>query len=176
MAELGNTISRLSTSVSLFVLPKTLDATTLNNPAALLALAQQSAKIGGVQSFTQTQRRNTDFRFELDSDKQGKPVERLPRTVDEYSLHADRVMLYQSDALEALGISGDDIVNNNAPIGILKQEIAPAGSGIPTKSTIFTGVWIHSVGATYNINGGDLRILGAVDFGYTGSTVVGEPA
>jgi hypothetical protein len=176
LAELGNTQARLSTSVSLFVLPQNLDSTTLNNPAALLSLAQQSTKIGAVQSFTQTQRRNTDFRFELDSDQQGLPVERLPRTVDEYSLHADRVMLYASDAFEILGISGDNIVNNNAPIGILKQEIAPAGSGIPTKSTIFTGVYIHSVGATYNINGGDLRVLEAVDFGFTGLTVVGEPA
>ena len=176
MAELGNTNARLSTSISLFALPKSLDQTTLNNPAALLALAQKSTKIGAVQSFTQTQRRNTDFRFELDSDSQGKPVERLPRTVDEYSIRAQRVMLYVSDALEVLGITGDDIVNNNAPIGILKQEIAPAGSGVPTKSTIFTGVWIHSVGATYNISGGDLRVLEDVDFGYTGSTVVGEPA
>jgi hypothetical protein len=176
MAELGNTNARLSTSVSLFVLPKSLDQTTLNNPVALLALATGSSKIGAIQSFTQTQRRNTDFRFELDSDKQGKPVERLPRTVDEYSIKAQRVMLYVSDALEVLGITGDDIVNNNAPIGILKQEIAPAGSGVPTKSTIFTGVWIHSVGATYNISGGDLRVLEDVDFGYTGSTIVGEPA
>jgi hypothetical protein len=176
MAELGNTSARLSTSVSLFLLPQGLNSTTLNNPAALLSLAQQSTKLGSIQSFTQTQRRNTDFRFELDSDQQGKPVERLPRTVDEYSLHADKVMLYVADALESLGISGDDIVNNNQPIAILKQEIAPAGSGVPTKSTIFTGVWIHSVGATYNISGGDLRVLEAVDFGYTGSTVVGEPA
>jgi len=176
MAELGNTNARLSTSVSLFLLPKNLDATTLSNPAALLSLAQQSAKIGAVQSFTQTQRRNTDFRFELDSDQQGKPVERLPRTVDEYSLHADRVMLYVSDALEILGISGDDIVNNNASFGILKVEISPTGSGVPTKSTIFTGVWCHSVSASYNINGGDLRILEGVDFGYTSSTVVGVPA
>lgn len=175
MAELGNTQARLSTSVSLFVLPQDLNATTLNNPTALLSLAQQSTKIGSIQSFTQTQRRNTDFRFELDSDQQGKPVERLPRTVDEYSLHADRAMLYISDALEILGITGDDIVNNNQPIGILKQEISPAGSGVPTKSTIFTGVWIHSVGATYNISGGDLRVLENIDFGYTASTVVGEP-
>jgi len=176
MAELGNTQARLSTSVSLFLLPQSLNATTLNNPAALLSLAQQSTKIGAVQSFTQTQRRDTDFRFELDSDQQGKPVERLPRTVSEYSLRADRVMLYLSDALEVLGISGDDIVNNNAPIGILKQEIAPAGSTAPTKSTIFTGVFIHSVSATYNIAGGDLRVLEGVDFGYTSSTVVGEPS
>lgn len=176
MASLGNTSARLSTSVSLFLLSKPLDATTLNNPSALLALAQQSTKIGAVQSFTQTQRRNTDFRFELDSDQQGNPVERLPRTVDELSLHADRVMLYTSDALEILGISGDNIVNNNAPIGILKQEIAPVGSTAPTKSTIFTGVFIHSVSATYNIAGGDLRVLEGVDFGYTSSTVVGEPA
>jgi hypothetical protein len=176
LAELGSTIARLSTSVSLFVLPQSLSASTLNNPTALLALAQNSTKIGAVQSFTQTQRRNTDFRFELDSDQQGKPVERLPRTVDEYSLHADRVMLYSSDVLEILGITADDIVNNNAPIGILKQEVAPAGSGIPTKSTIFTGVWIHSVSATYNINGGDLRVMEGVDMGYTGSTVIGEPA
>jgi hypothetical protein len=176
MAELGNTQARLSTSVSLFVLPQGLNATTLNNPAALLSLAQKSTKIGAVQSFTQTQRRPTDFRFELDSDQQGRPVERLPRTVEEYSLHADRVMLYVSDVLEILGISGDDIVNNNQPIGILKQEISPAGSGVPTKSTIFTGVFIHSVSATYNISGGDLRILEGVDFGYTTSTVIGEPA
>ena len=176
MAELGGTNARLSTSVSLFILPKELNSTTLNNPASLLALATSSTKIGAVQSFTQTQRRNTDFRFELDSDQQGKPVERLPRTVDEYSLRAQRVMLYVSDALEVLGITGDDIVNNNAPFGILKQEIAPAGSGIPTKSTIFTGVWCHSVGATYNISGGDLRVLEDVDFGYTASVVIGEPA
>jgi len=176
MAELGSTNARLSTSVSLFLLPKNLDQTTLNNPASLLALATGSAKLGAIQSFTQTQRRNTDFRFELDSDQQGKPVERLPRTVDEYSLRADRVMLYVSDALEVLGISGDDIVNNNASFGILKQEIAPVGSGVPTKSTIFTGVWIHSVSASYNINGGDLRILEGVDLGYTSSTVIGEPA
>lgn len=176
MSELGNTQARLSTSVSLFILPKDLNATTLNNPASLLALAQQSTKIGAIQSFTQTQRRNTDFRFELDSDQQGKPVERLPRTVDEYSIRAQRVMLYVSDVLEVLGISGDDIVNNNAPIGILKTEISPAGSGVPTKSTIYTGVWCHSVGATYNISGGDLRVLEDVDFGYTSSVVVGEPA
>lgn len=176
MAELGNTQARLSTSVSLFILPQNLNATTLNNPSALLSLAQQSTKIGAVQSFTQTQRRDADFRFELDSDKQGKPVELLPRTVSDYSLRAQRVMLYSSDALEILGITADDIVNNNQPIGILKQEISPAGSGIPTKSTIFTGVLITSVGATYNISGGDLRVLEDVDMKYTGSTVVGEPA
>lgn len=172
MAELGNTQARLSTSISLFVLPKNLDQTTLNNPAALLALAQQSTKIGAVQSFTQTQRRDTDFRFELDSDTQGKPVERLPRTVSEYSIRAQRVMLYVTDALQILGISGDDIVNNNAPLAIVKVEIAPAGSGVATKTTIFTGVWISSVGATYNIAGGDLRVLEDVDMGYTGSSVV----
>lgn len=172
MASLGNTSARLSTSISLFVLPKNLDQTTLNNPAALLALAQQSTKIGAVQSFTQTQRRDTDMRFELDSDTQGKPVERLPRTVSEYSIRAQRVMLYVTDALQLLGVSGDDIVNNNAPLAIVKVEIAPAGSGVSTKTTIFTGVWISSVGATYNIAGGDLRVLEDVDMGYTGSSVV----
>jgi hypothetical protein len=172
MAELGNTSARLSTSISLFVLPKSLDQTTLNNPAALLALAQQSTKIGAVQSLTQTQRRNTDFRFELDSDTQGKPVERLPRTVDEYSLRAQRAMLYVSTITDVLGISGDDIVNNNAPLGIMKVEIAPAGSGVATKTTIWTGVWLHSVGATYNISGGDLRVLEDADFGFTNLTVV----
>lgn len=172
MAQLGNTTAKLSTSISLFVLPQSLDNTTLNNPSALLSLAQQSQKIGAVQSFTQTQRRNTDFRFELDSDQQGKPVERLPRTVDEYALHADRVMLYASDIFDVFGITGDDIVNNNQPLGVMKVEIAPAGSGVATKTTIFTGVWIHSVGASYNINGGDLRVMEQVDFGYTGSTVV----
>ena len=85
-------------------------------------------------------------------------------------------MLYVADALEILGVTGDDIVNNNAPLGIVKVEIAPSGSPAPTKTTIFTGVWIHSVGATYNIAGGDLRVLEDVDFGYTGSSVVGEPA
>ena len=74
MAELGNTNARLSTSVSLFLLPQNLDQTTLNNPAALLSLAQQSTKIGAIQSFTQTQRRNTDFRFELDSDHKGSQL------------------------------------------------------------------------------------------------------
>lgn len=172
MPELGLTKARLSTSISLYALPNQPDADTLNNPAALLALAQKSTKIGAVNSLTQTQRRDTDFRFELDSDTQGKPVERLPRTVSEYSLHAERVMLYSGTITDVLGISDDDILNNNAPFAIVKVEIAPAGSGVPTKTTIWNGTWLHSVGATYNISGGDLRILENVDFGYTNMTVV----
>lgn len=173
MAELGSTNARLATSVSLFVLPKSLDQTTINNPAALLALAQKSTKIGAVQTFTETQRRNTDFRFELDADNPGGlPVERLPRTVDEYSLRLDRVMLYAASALDILGISADEITNNTAPLAIVKVERAPAGSGIATKTTVYTGVWIHGVNRSYNIAGGDLRILEGVDAGYTQKSVV----
>ena len=85
-------------------------------------------------------------------------------------------LLFFSICIHPCITNNDNVVNNNAPLGILKQEIAPAGSGIPTKSTIFTGVWVHSVGATYNISGGDLRVIEDVDFGYTAVTVVGEPA
>lgn len=167
-AQLGQTNARLSTSVSLFVLPKSLDANTLNDPAALVALAQKSTKIGAVQTFTETQRRNTDFRFELDSDNPGGlPVERLPRTVDEFSIHLDRVVLYSSTILDVLGISDNDITNNTAPLAMVKVEIAPVGSGVATVTTIYTGLWIHSVSKSYNIAGGDLRILEACDCGYT---------
>lgn len=174
--ELGNTIAELSTSISLFALPKSLDQTTLNNPAALLALAQQSTKIGACQSMTETQRRNTDMRFQLDSDNpSGAPVERLPRTPDELSLRLDRVMLYGSTITDVLGIAADDILNNNAPFGVMKVEVKPNGSGIATKTTIFIGVWLHSVSETYNISGGDLRVVQSADAGYTSKTVVGSP-
>lgn len=175
-SKLGQTFAELSTSISLFALPKSLDATTLGNPAALLALAQNSAKIGACQSMTETQRRNTDFRFELDSDNPtGAPVERLPRTPDELSLRLDRVMLYSSTITDVLGIAVDDILQNNAPFGIMKVETRPIGSGIATKTTIFVGAWLHSVSETYNISGGDLRVVQSADVGYTSKTVIGSP-
>jgi hypothetical protein len=173
MADLGATNARLATSVSLFVLPKSLDQQTLNNPAALLALAQGSTKIGAVQTFTETQRRNTDFRFELDADNPGGlPVERLPRTVDEYSIRIDRAVLYSSTILDILGISADEITNNTAPLAMVKVERAPAGSGISTRTTVYIGLWVHSVAKSYNIAGGDLRVIENVDLGYTSKTVV----
>ncbi len=65
--KLPKTIARLSTSVTIRLIPEdTLNAATLANPAAILT-AVQNAPIGAVESFQETNSRPAVIRFEMNA-------------------------------------------------------------------------------------------------------------
>jgi hypothetical protein len=164
MANLAQTQARLSTSISIFAIKGQLDP---NNPTN----ANSAVLVGGVLSLTEENPRGTTPRYELDANKVGEMVERTPGLADN-TLTLNRVVLYETDMLEAFGFtSAQSIIDQNIPFIIVKEERAPAGSTVQTRTTIYEGCWFHNLPKTFDITG-DLRVMQNVEVGYTKKTRV----
>ena len=169
MAKLPVTKARSSLSVKLYIIPQDVDITimTSTNIASLTAVAKV---VGAIESFSEANPRTTNPRYELNSDNPGEIVERMPTLADR-TLTINRAVLYTSDIMQLLGVNDfNDVIDNYKAFAIMKQEIAPEGSGVPTKVTIFTGCWFHDFPKEYNLSG-NMKIIQNVGVGYTSRTV-----
>ncbi len=164
MAQLAQTNARLSTSISIYAINGTLDPNNPTNP-------NSAVLVGAVLSLSETNPRGTTPRYELDANKAGEMVERTPGLADNM-LTLNRVVLYASDMLEAFGFSdAQSIIDQNVPFIIVKEERAPASSGVQTRTTVYEGCWFHDLPKNYDITG-DLRVIQNVEVGYTKKTRV----
>ena len=166
MAKIAQTNARLATSVTIRYVKGNIDASALGDPAALRALAQGAPIIGAIQSFAEASPRTSEPRYELDADKAGDIVERIPQKPDR-TLHINRAVLYGSDILQALGFNDAiDIIDQNTPFVIMKEETVPAGSNLAPRVTLYTGCWFHDLPKTYDI-GNNLLVMQDLEIGYT---------
>lgn len=170
--ELPNTASRLSTSITLRLLPSDINPKNLS-----VAQIQQAVVLGAVTEFSEENSRPTEIRYELDADVPGEIVEQLPQ-LPTRSLKLQRAVLYESDMLEAFGISGGDLINQSKAFAIMKVEKAPTGAldskgaAVPTRITLYSGCWFTSNPKAYKVSGGSIRILQDVDVAYARRRVV----
>jgi hypothetical protein len=58
------------------------------------------------------------------------------------------------------------LIDQNVPFVVVKEERAPEGSGIATRTTMWTGCWFHNMPKSYDMTG-DLRVMQNVDIGAT---------
>jgi len=166
MADLAKTSARLSTSITIRAIKEDLNIDVLGDADAIRALAEKSVIIGGVVSMSEENTRDTNPRYELDADKVGQMVERTPG-LEDLTLTLNRVVLYATDMLEAFGFNdAQSLIDQNVPFVIVKEERAPAGSGVTTRTTMWTGCWFHNMPKNYDMSG-DLRVMQNVNIGAT---------
>jgi hypothetical protein len=69
--------------------------------------------------------------------------------------------------LQAFGFTNIiDIADQGVPFVIVKEEQAPANSGVQTVTTMYVGCWFHDLPKTYDM-GGNLMVMQDVPIGYT---------
>lgn len=166
MADLEITKARTAKSVTIRTIKGNINIDSLSDAAALEALSRSAVKVGAIVEFSESTPRTTTPRYELDADLAGDIVERIPGLVDR-TLTIQRAVLYTSDMLQAMGYdSAVDIIEQNVPFVIVKVERSPAGSGVATKTTVYTGCWFHDLPKSYSYQG-DVRVVQNVEVGYT---------
>lgn len=169
--KLPYTTTRLSTSVTIRLIPQdTLNATILANPAALLSTVQ-TAPVGAVEAFSEANNRPAQIRFQMDATAPGVVQEAFPNQVEARTLTLERVVLYDSDALEIFQITGGDIVQQFAPFALVKIETVPANSTDPTRITIYQGCWFTSNPKAFSVRN-DLKIVQTMNITYAEREVV----
>ena len=165
--KLPKTVARLSTSVTIRLIPEdTLDANTLANPATVLT-AVQNSPIGAVESFDEDNSRPASIRFEMNSSAPGVVLEAYPNQVSARTITLKRVVLYANDATEAFGIEFGDIVQQFKPFALIKVENKPEGSTATDRITVFRGCWFTTNPKAFDVQGGDLKIIQTIDITYS---------
>lgn len=169
--KLPKTGARLSTSVTIRLIPEdTLSAASLSNPATVLT-AVQNAPIGAVESFEETNNRPADIRFEMNAEAPGVVLEAFPNQVNARTITMNRVVLYSGDVTETFVITGGDIVQQYKPFALIKVEVAPEGANQPTRITVYRGCWLTSNPKAYNVRD-SLKIVQSVNITYAEREVV----
>lgn len=159
--KLPKTKIRLATSVSLFVLRE--DALSLGTffesifaPRSTVdAIQRQMKQIDGVVSFFEDQSRDTEHRYEVDSNVRGEPLEVMASPVRR-SFKLRRAVFYENDLIKVLGYdeelkragTEDAGLLSQAltkPLIFIKRELAPEGSGIAPIVTFYRGCIIGSI-------------------------------
>lgn len=169
--KLPETVARLSTSVTIRLIPQdTLNAAALSNPATILT-AVQSAPIGAVESFSESNNRPAGIRFEMNADAPGVVLEAYPNQVEARTITLDRVVLYTADATETFQIGGGDIVQQFQPFALVKVESSPDNATVPNRITVFRGCWFTSNPKAYTVKA-DLKIIQTINITYSEREVV----
>lgn len=167
-AKLPKTQARLSTSAKFFVTLSDVSNTTNIDLSSLTAL-------GAVERFTEANPRATNERYEINSDNPGEIVERIPELVKR-SLTIQKAVLYTQDLLNMFGSTDfNDIMDNYKPFTIVKVEVAPEGSNVQSKATIYTGCWFHENPKSYDITS-SLKMMQEATIGYTNRFVANVSA
>lgn len=171
MSQLPKTQARLATSIKIYATTKDLDFSDINS------IKEITSKVGSgdikvLASVTKLDEKNTrpaTARYEIDADKPGEIVERIPQLVDR-TLTLEKVVLYSEDALSGIGqINGADLIDQTKPFTIIKVEWEPSDdpSGKSVSSiTMYTGCWFTSNPKTYNVGGGNIHIIQSVEVAY----------
>lgn len=166
MAKLSQTDAQLATSITIRALKRDPNISSLTDEEAIRELSEKSVKIGAIESFTEATPRPTNPRYQLDADKAGDMIERIPQLVDR-TLRISRAILYTADIFQAFGFTDIvDIADQNIPFTIVKVERVPEGSTAITRTTAYEGCWFHDNPRTIDI-GGDLKVMQDVEIGYT---------
>jgi len=117
--------------------------------------------IGAVQDLEINSTREVDVWRELNYLTAGKPIESYPGLAS-YELSMTRIVLYETNYLEAFKFEGHDILKQNRPLNIRVTQKDPDG----TKDRVWDiyGVWFKDNPMTFSISDiNDLRILQDVD-------------
>jgi len=169
--QLPVTVARLSTSVTIRLIPMdTLNAAALANPASILT-AVQSSPIGAVESFSETNSRPAVIRFEMNSDAPGVVQEVTPNQVEARTITLDRVVLYSGDVLDTFDVTNGDIVFQYYPFALIKVEVAPASANLPDIITVYRDCWFTTNPKAYAVRT-DLKIIQTVNITYSEREVV----
>jgi len=174
--DLAEVLARTSTSITLRVIPSDqLTPATLSNPQAISQLALNAKKMAGLESFEERNDRRAEPRYQIDADLPGEIVERIPQLVDR-TLRLRRVVLYESDMLEEIGITGGDLIGQTKPFALVKIEkvpknLAAANPLAKERVTIYLGCWFTSNPKTYDL-GRDIRVVQDCDVAYTSRVTV----
>lgn len=172
--KLPKTTLRLSTSVTIRLIPEdTLSAAVLNNPATVLT-AVQNTQLGSVERFEESNNRPADIRFEMNADAPGVVLEAFPNQVQARTITLERLVLYSSDVTETFLITGGDIVQQYKPFALVKLEVTPEGSNLPKRITVYRGCWLTSNPKAYAIRD-SLKIVQSVNITYAEREVVSVP-
>lgn len=153
--NLPQTQLRLATSVSIYFLPEssislaTSFASIFSPRSTTTAVVNQMQQLGGVVSFVEDQSRDLEWRYEIDSDGIGAPLEVMASPV-KHSLKLRRAVTYYADLISILGfnslglnssqgIPADGTVDGGLlgqaisnPYIFIKKEISPSGGDIVT--------------------------------------------
>lgn len=153
--NLPRTNQRLATSVSVYFLPEssislaTSFASIFAPRSTTTAVVNQMQQLGGVVSFNEDQSRDLDWRYEVDSDGLGAPLEIMASPV-RHSIKLRRAVTYYADLISILGfnslginssqgIPADGTVDGGLlaqaisnPYIFIKKEISPTGGDIIT--------------------------------------------
>ncbi|MEM3509299.1 MAG: hypothetical protein QXL51_00475 [Candidatus Aenigmatarchaeota archaeon] len=174
MAKLPQTQARLAISIKIYAVNTDLDwSDPLKIDSFLINISKGTAAgitpIAGVTRLDEANTRNAVPRYEIDADKPGEIVERIPQLVDR-TLTLERVVLYSADALKAIGnIDGADLIEQTKPFSIVKVEYQPDPNNpsgkTPQSVTMFTGCWFTSNPKSYNL-GGNIHIIQACNVAY----------
>jgi len=156
--------------ITLGYTPVTISRADIKDTASLAAklteIQQLGFKeIGAVQRLEVNSTRDTNVWRELDWKTAGKPVESYPG-LPSYDLSLERIVLYQSNLLGAIGFDDMDIIKQNKPLTI-KVEMKDPGSELATppattydKVWYIAGVWFQSNPMSFDVvDVGDLRII-----------------
>ena len=165
--SLPQTVARLSTSVTIRLIPNdTLNAAALANPATLIT-AMQSTPIGAVESFAETNTRPAAIRFQMDASNPGVVQEVYPNQVEARTITLTRVVLYSGDAMDVFNITGGDVVQQFAPFALIKVEVVPSNltSTLNTQITVYRGCWFTTNPKKYDVTK-ELKIVQDVNITY----------
>lgn len=169
--KLPKTVARLSTSVTIRLIPEdTLNAATLANVGTILT-AVQNAPIGAVESFAESNNRPAQIRFEMNANAPGVVLEAFPNQVEARTITLERVVLYSGDATETFQIDAGDIVQQFKPFALIKVETSPEGANVPDRITVFRGCWFTSNPKAYQVKS-DLKIVQQINITYSEREVV----
>jgi len=172
--KLPKTKARLATSVTIRLIPEDkLGQEALTDPSALANMVLQTSPIGAVERIEERNERTAYPRFEMNSSSPGTVVEVYPGLVSKRQLILNRVVLYESDALEAFTIQGD-VVQQSSAFALIKVESSPEGSGIADRVTIYRKCWFETNPKTYSLES-NLRIIQSVTIAYAEREVVSVP-
>lgn len=143
----------------------------LHTPEDILALVQGGKSlevVGAMQKVTIKQTRDTNVWRELNSDTYGQIQEVYPQ-LPEYSLVLDRLVLYQSNILEAFGFDGSDLLHQNKPFLVVVSLLAPTNqTQVDPITYIYHNCWMQNFDLEFDITASDLRMLQSVNVATAG--------
>jgi len=153
--QLPQTEQRLATSLSIYFLPEssislsTSFASIFAPRSTTTAVVNQMQQLDGIVSFNEEQSRTLDWRYEIDSDGIGAPLEVMASPV-RHTIKLKRAVTYYADLISILGfnslginssqgIPADGTVDGGLlaqaitnPYIFIKKEIDPSGNDIVT--------------------------------------------
>jgi hypothetical protein len=163
--------------IRLGYIPAVITRNDIKNQANLvqkLTAAGQFKELGAVQRLEINSTREVNVWRELDYFTAGKPVESFPGLVT-YDLTLERVVLYESNLMEAFNSSDFDIMRQNKPLTLQIEMPGTPETGEYAKTWYVYGVWFKGNPMTFDITKtDDVRIIQTVDAVASGVIAAGR--